>query len=134
MFYMKATVSGRVRQLLTKMLAFCDCGKVDNEFYITYDDEIFWGEGDDHFDGVTKYVNYLTGNKSEHRKLLRLVYDLHNCCGSTCILRINEVDNNCSSILFICDQDSDELYDIAYDIYLQLICCDEVQSIVFKDL
>ena len=133
-FAIKAIVSGRINRLLCQMIAYCECGTVEEDFYFIDDANIHWAEGDDQFDVVSKYVNFLTGKKTEYRKLLRLVYDLFKCCGSTCILRTVEIDTDCSSVEFICDQDSDDLYNIPCEIYCQLICFDEVQSISFSEL
>jgi hypothetical protein len=133
-YRIQATVSGCLRQLLLKMFAFCESGTVDEDFYMVDDSEIHWGAFDDQFDRVTKYVNFLTPIKTEYRRLLKLIHELYKCCGSSCTLQSEEIDNDSSSFEFDCDVDYIDIFYLSHEIYVLLNCFDEVQSISFSDL
>ena len=129
-FEIKAVVSGRINTLLAQFLAYCKDGTIEQDFN-RYDDDILWSYGDDWNDVVTKYINYLTGEKTGYRDLLRYIFDLCQCDVS--IIKLEEI--NWFSSTFICcsEQHSDFMYGLAYEIEGELNCFYDVSDISFTE-
>ena len=102
-----------MKEVLSKMILYCQDGTVDENFNMCDDDDILWCYGDDETDQVTRYINFITGRENEYRKLLRLMYDLYQSCGSNSF-KLDEIDNTTGK--FICS--SEEHTDVTF--YLAL--------------
>jgi hypothetical protein len=131
-YTIKADVCGRVKILITQMINYCKYESMEEDYYTDDDDDILWDDGDDHFDTVTKYVNFITEYRIEYRKLLRLVYEFSKSSGSMNIIEC--MDTEFSSIEFIGDQHSDDLFDIVIQFLRELDSFDEVINIEFSKM
>ena len=108
-YRISAVVSGKLKKLLSQLLAYCRRGTT--------------------FGGDSRYIDYLVGEDEEYRIILTCVRKL---CKDGCA-KMETIDSNKS--ILICDFENNTFFSILpFNFYDELGYCDDVLSTALSEL